>query len=84
MKDGDMSTTPRTDTAERRTEGLPRSAKLTIAALIIGAIAAILDATMVTLAIRTLTLDLHSTAATIQWVTTAYLLALGAAVPLTG
>src|SRR5699024_9841304 len=31
-----------------------------------------------------LTLDLDSTAATIQWVTTAYLLPLGAAVPLTG
>ncbi|WP_249203685.1 MDR family MFS transporter [Brevibacterium sp. SMBL_HHYL_HB1] len=84
MKDGAMSTTPRTGPAENRTEALPRSAKLTIAALIIGAIAAILDATMVTLAIRTLTLDLDSTAATIQWVTTAYLLALGAAVPLTG
>lgn len=84
MKDGAMSTTPRTGTAENPSQGLTRSAKLTITALIIGAIAAILDATMVTLAIHTLTLDLHSTAATIQWVTTAYLLALGAAVPLTG
>lgn len=63
---------------------LPRAAKLAITTLVIGAIAAILDSTMVTLAIHTLTVDLHSTTATIQWVTTAYLLALGVAVPMTG
>src|SRR5699024_11794092 len=57
MNDGAMSTTPRTGPAENRTDALPRSANHTIAALIIRAIAAILDATMVTLTIRTPTLD---------------------------
>jgi EmrB/QacA subfamily drug resistance transporter len=67
-----------------REAGIPRQAKLTIAVVLVGGIAAILDTTMVTLAIRTLTIHLHSNAATIQWVTTAYLLALGVAVPLSG
>jgi EmrB/QacA subfamily drug resistance transporter len=53
-------------------------------ALVVGGIAAILDSTMVTLAIRTLTVDLGSTTATIQWVTTAYLLAMAVAIPVTG
>src|SRR3954468_18134228 len=53
-------------------------------ALIVGGIAAILDSTMVTLAIHTLSVDLHSTSGTIQWVTTGYLLALAVAVPITG
>ncbi|MGO2861295.1 MAG: MDR family MFS transporter [Brevibacterium sp.] len=66
------------------TTGLSREAKLVVTTLVIGAITAILDSTMITLAIHTLTLDLQSTAATIQWVTTAYLLALGVAVPMTG
>ncbi|GAA3022455.1 MDR family MFS transporter [Microbacterium dextranolyticum] len=55
-----------------------------IAALIVGGIAAILDSTMVTLAIHTLSADLHVDSGAIQWVTTGYLLALAIAVPLTG
>jgi EmrB/QacA subfamily drug resistance transporter len=53
-------------------------------ALIVGGIAAILDSTMVTLAIHTLSLDLDSDPGTIQWVTTAYLLTLAVAIPITG
>jgi EmrB/QacA subfamily drug resistance transporter len=53
-------------------------------ALIVGGIAAILDSTMVTLAIHTLSVDLHSDPGTIQWVTTGYLLALSVTIPLTG
>ena len=53
-------------------------------ALIVGGIAAILDSTMVTLAIHTLVVKLHSTDGTIQWVTTGYLLAMAVAIPLTG
>jgi EmrB/QacA subfamily drug resistance transporter len=53
-------------------------------ALIVGGIAAILDSTMVTLAIHTLSLDLHSDPGTIQWVTTGYLLAIAVAIPTTG
>jgi EmrB/QacA subfamily drug resistance transporter len=53
-------------------------------ALIVGGIAAILDSTIVTLALHTLAVRLHSTDGTIQWVTTGYLLAMAIAIPVTG
>jgi EmrB/QacA subfamily drug resistance transporter len=53
-------------------------------ALIVGGIAAILDSTMVTLALHTLVGTLHSSDGTIQWVTTGYLLAMAVAIPITG
>ncbi len=53
-------------------------------ALIVGGIAAILDSTMVTLAIHTLAVDLHSTAGTIGWVVTGFMLAMAIAIPITG
>jgi len=53
-------------------------------ALIVGGVAAILDSTMVTLAIHPLAAELHSTPGTLQWVTTAYLLAMAASIPATG
>src|ERR1700684_1618360 len=55
-----------------------------VLALIIGGIAAILDTTIVTIALPTLVIKLHSTDGTIQWVSTAYLLALAVAIPVTG
>src|SRR6204780_1714024 len=55
-----------------------------VLALIIGGIAAILDSTIVTIALHTLVIKLHSTVGTIQWVSTAYLLALAVAIPVTG
>jgi EmrB/QacA subfamily drug resistance transporter len=55
-----------------------------VTALIIGGIAAILDTTIVTIALHTLVIKLHSTVGTIQWVSTAYLLALAVAIPVTG
>jgi MFS family permease len=73
-------------TAERVTD----AAKLTpevrnaLLALIVGGIAAILDSTMVTIALHTLVVSLHSTDGTIQWVTTSYLLAMAVAIPVTG
>jgi len=53
-------------------------------ALIVGGVAAVLDSTMVTLALHTLVVELHSTVGTIQWVTTGYLLAIAVAIPVTG
>src|SRR3984957_905733 len=53
-------------------------------ALIIGGGAAILDSTMVTIALRTLVVSLHSTDGAIGWVTTGYLLAMAVAIPATG
>src|SRR3984885_1312930 len=63
---------------------LPPQVRKALAALIVGGIAAILDSTMVTLALHTLVIKLHSTYATIQWVTTGYLLAMTIAIPTTG
>ncbi len=53
-------------------------------ALIVGGVAAILDSTMMTLALHTLVVRLHSTDGTIQWVTTGYLLAMAVTIPVTG
>jgi EmrB/QacA subfamily drug resistance transporter len=57
---------------------------MALVALIVGGIAAILDSTMVTLALHTLVVKLHSSDGTIQWVTTGYLLAMAVAIPTTG
>jgi EmrB/QacA subfamily drug resistance transporter len=64
--------------------GLPPHVRNALLALIVGGIAAILDSTMVTLALHTLAVTLHSSDGTIQWVTTGYLLALAVAIPVTG
>ena len=44
----------------------------------------ILDTTIVNVALETLSRDLHAPLATIQWVSTGYLLALATVIPLTG
>jgi EmrB/QacA subfamily drug resistance transporter len=50
--------------------------------LIVGLMAVIFDTTIVSVALHTLALQMHTSVTTIQWVTTGYLLALGIAVPL--
>ena len=65
-------------------EKIPPAVRNALLALIVGGIAAILDSTMITLALHDLTLDLHSSTSTIQWVTTGYLLAMTVAIPVTG
>jgi EmrB/QacA subfamily drug resistance transporter len=50
--------------------------------LIVGFLAVIFDTTIVSVALHTLTVQLHAPVSTVQWVTTGYLLALGIAVPL--
>jgi EmrB/QacA subfamily drug resistance transporter len=49
--------------------------------LIVGAMAVIFDSTIVSVALHTLSVKLDTPVSTVQWVTTAYLLALGIAVP---
>jgi EmrB/QacA subfamily drug resistance transporter len=51
--------------------------------LIVGFMAVIFDTTIVSVALHTLSVQLHAPVSTVQWVTTGYLLALGIAVPLT-
>jgi EmrB/QacA subfamily drug resistance transporter len=63
---------------------LPPQVRGALLALIVGGVAAILDSTMVTLALHTLAVKLHSSDGNIQWVTTGYLLALAVAIPITG
>ena len=65
-------------------ERLTPQVRNALLALIVGGIAAILDSTMVTLALHTLVVRLHSSDGTIQWVTTGYLLAMAVAIPVTG
>lgn len=52
--------------------------------LVAGAIAPLLDSTIVNVAIGTLARDLHTSLAAVQWVVTGYLLALAMAIPATG
>lgn len=52
--------------------------------VVLGTIMAILDTTIVAVALHTLSIDFHSTVSTIQWVTTGYLLSLAIVIPLSG
>src|SRR5438067_13890226 len=54
------------------------------AVIVVGTIMAILDATIVNVAIPTLGRDFQSSISTIQWVMTGYLLAFASVIPLTG
>jgi EmrB/QacA subfamily drug resistance transporter len=54
------------------------------AVLLVGAIAALLDTTIVNVAIRTIGRDLHAPLAEVQWVMTGYLLSYGMVIPLSG
>ncbi len=54
------------------------------AVVIVGSIMSILDTTIVNVALATLSRELHSTIAQIQWVVTGYLLSLAAVIPVTG
>jgi MFS family permease len=63
---------------------LPPETRRALTALIIGGMAAVLDTTIVSIALPTLVHALHSTVAQVQWVSTGYLLALGVAIPLVG
>jgi EmrB/QacA subfamily drug resistance transporter len=63
---------------------LPPETRRALTALIIGGMAAVLDTTIVSIALHTLVGALHSTVSQIQWVSTGYLLALGVVIPVVG
>ena len=73
-----MAATRATPAAEKLDPKVVRTALI----LIVGAMAVIFDTTIVSVALHTLAVKLDTSVATIQWVTTGYLLALGIAVPL--
>jgi EmrB/QacA subfamily drug resistance transporter len=64
--------------------GLDRSTLVVAAVATLGLIMAVLDTTIVNVALDTLSSDLHAPLATIQWVSTGYLLSLAAVIPLSG
>ena len=70
----------------REEAGDPISAHVwrTSAVVVIGSIMSILDTTIVNVALDTLSRELHSTIAEIQWVVTGYMLALAAVIPVSG
>ena len=63
---------------------LPRSVLLCAAVVVCGAVMTILDSTIVNVAIERLADAFDSRLSTIQWVSTAYLLAIAAVIPLAG
>jgi EmrB/QacA subfamily drug resistance transporter len=52
--------------------------------VVLGAIMSVLDTTIVNVALNDLSIDLHASLASIQWVITGYLLSLAAVIPVTG
>ena len=70
-----MSTTPTASVVDP-------SVKRTAGALIVGVLAVVFDTTIMSVALHTLSVQLHVPVSTIQWVTTGYVLALAATVPL--
>lgn len=72
---------------EKTTKSVPTTGKMDMRAALIMVLvmmAPMLDTTMTNIGINTILKDLNSTVNTIQWVTSAYVLALGLAVPLAG
>ncbi len=56
----------------------------TVWTVMVGALAVLFDTTIVAVALHTLAADLHAPVATIQWVSTGYLLAMGVTIPIAG
>src|SRR6266487_1857005 len=83
-----MATTERMEMHDTRTtgaaSGLDREILVLGAVVVAGTIMAILDATIVNVAIPTLGSDFHTSISTIQWVMTGYMLAFASVIPLTG
>jgi EmrB/QacA subfamily drug resistance transporter len=69
---------------ERLSGGLDRPTLVVGGVATLGLIMAVLDTTIVNVALDTLSRDLHAPLSTIQWVSTGYLLSLAAVIPLSG
>lgn len=71
-----------TTTADAQAPTFDRQTILMVVAILIGGLAVLLDTTIVAVALESLAIELHTSVTTIQWVTTAYLLAVGVTIPL--
>ena len=78
-----MDSAPARD-IERLSGGLDRPTLVVAGVVVVGLIMAVLDTTIVNVALDTLSRDLHAPLSTIQWVSTGYLLTLAAVIPLSG
>src|SRR4051795_10073657 len=70
--------------ARPKDEPLSREVWIVATVVVTGVIMSILDTTIVNVALQTLSRELHAPLSTIQWVSTGYMLALAAVIPLTG
>ncbi|MGB8451001.1 MAG: MDR family MFS transporter [Anaerocolumna sp.] len=61
----------------------PKVLKVTII-MVIGALAPLLDSTMVNVALKTIASDMKTVISVVQWITTGYVLAMGLTVPVSG
>ncbi|WP_405137191.1 MDR family MFS transporter [Nocardia sp. NBC_01388] len=73
---------PGTSTPPEPPPALTAEAKRVIVVVLLGAILAFLDATVVNVALHNLSVDFDVTLGTVQWVVTSYLLALAAVIPM--
>jgi MFS family permease len=55
-----------------------------ITVLVVGALVPLLDSTMMNVAIHTVAVEMKATISTVQWVATAYILAMGMTLPISG
>jgi EmrB/QacA subfamily drug resistance transporter len=74
----------RLERVERLSGGLERPTLVVAGAVTLGLIMAVLDTTIVNVALDTVSTDVHAPLSTIQWVTTGYLLSLATVIPLSG
>jgi EmrB/QacA subfamily drug resistance transporter len=79
-----MTARPGAARVERMSGGLDRRTLVVGGVATLGLIMAVLDTTIVNVALDTLSRDLHAPLSTIQWVSTGYLLSLAAVIPLSG
>ena len=69
-------------TATEKAPTFDRQTIWMVVSILIGGLAVVLDTTIVSVALESLAVELHTSVTTIQWVTTAYLLAVGVTIPL--
>jgi EmrB/QacA subfamily drug resistance transporter len=72
--------------SDTKTEATPIDPAVwrTVWVVLVGGMAVLFDTTIVAVALHTLASELHASVATIQWVSTGYLLALGVTIPIAG
>jgi EmrB/QacA subfamily drug resistance transporter len=71
------------ETSQGADDHLEPALRALIGILLVGLIAVLLDSTIISVATARLATDLHTQVSVVQWVSTAFLLALGATIPLT-